>query len=134
MASSSQGGIYAEFVGPYYFVISMTADQFRRLALALPGVSERAHMDHPDFRVGGKVFATLGYPEHGWGMVKLTAGQQRQFTRADPELFVPAKGAWGQQGCTTVCLKRAKKATLSPAMIAAWRNHAPDELAEDVKI
>ncbi len=76
-------------------------------------------MDHPDFRVGGKIFATLGYPEAGWGMLKLTPEQQRQFLQADPEMFVPAKGAWGKQGCTTVCLKRAKNATLSLAMIAA---------------
>jgi hypothetical protein len=111
----------------------MTADQFRRLALALPGVTERAHMDHPDFRVGGKIFATLGYPDVGWGMLKLNAQQQREFLRADPEMFVPAKGAWGKQGATTVCLKRAKKATLSPAMIAAWRNHAPGEFADEVE-
>ena len=110
----------------------MTADQFRRLALALPGVTERAHMNHPDFRVGGKIFATLGYPDVGWGMLKLDAQQQRELLRADPEMFVPAKGAWGKQGCTTVCLKRAKKATLSPAMIAAWRNHAPEELVDEV--
>ena len=57
----------------------MTADQFRRLAHSLPGVSERAHMDHPDFRVGGKIFATLGYPDVGWGMLKLNAQQQREF-------------------------------------------------------
>lgn len=90
-------------------------------------------MDHPDFRVGGKIFATLGYPDAGWGMVKLTPAQQQQFVRADPELFIPAKGAWGKQGSTTVCLKRAKKATLSPALIAAWRNLAPDELAGEVE-
>jgi hypothetical protein len=112
----------------------MTADQFRRLALALPGVTEGAHMNHPDFRIGGKIFATLGYPENGWGMVKLNAGQQRQFLRSDPEIFVPAKGAWGKQGSTTVCLKRAKKAALLPAMIAAWRNHAPDGLADVLEV
>jgi hypothetical protein len=108
----------------------MTADQFRRLALALPGVTERAHMDHPDFRVGGKIFATLGYPENGWGMLKLTAQQQQRFLRTGPEVFVPAKGAWGKQGSTTICLKRAKKAAVLPAMIAAWRNHVPDCLAD----
>ena len=89
-------------------------------------------MNHPDFRVGGKIFATMGYPDGGWAMVKLTPTQQREFLRADPEMFVPAKGAWGKQGATTVRLKRAKKATLSPAMIAAWRNHAPEELADEV--
>ena len=109
----------------------MTADQFRRLALSLPGVSERAHMNHPDFRVGGKIFATLGAPDKEWGMVKLTPEQQRRFVRDEPDVFVPVKGAWGRQGCTNVCLKPATKAVLSPAMVAAWRNLAPEELVED---
>jgi hypothetical protein len=109
----------------------MTADQFRRLALSLPGVSERAHMNHPDFRVGGKIFATLGAPDKDWGMVKLTPEQQRQFMLDEPDVFVPVKGAWGKQGCTNVCLKPATKAVLSPAMVAAWRNLAPEELVED---
>ena len=108
----------------------MTADQFRRLALSLPGVSERSHMNHPDFRVGGKIFATLGAPNNTWGMVKLTPEQQRQFVRDEPKVFVPVKGAWGKQGCTNVCLKPATKAILSPAMLTAWRNRAPDELLD----
>jgi hypothetical protein len=112
--------------------VKMTADQFRRLALSLPCVSERAHMEHPDFRVGGKIFATLGYPDDAWGMLKLTPQQQQQFVRTQPKIFVPAKGAWGRQGSTTVCLKAATKATLSAAMIAAWRNIAPEDLAEEV--
>jgi hypothetical protein len=109
----------------------MTADQFRRLAMSLPGVSERAHMNHPDFRVGGKIFATLGAPNKDWGMVKLTPPQQRQFVQDQPEVFVPVKGAWGKQGCTNVCLKPATKAVLSPVMLAAWGNLAPEELLED---
>jgi hypothetical protein len=107
----------------------MTADQFRRLALSLPEVSERAHMGHPDFRVGGKIFATLG-PDEAWGMVKLTPPQQERLLREEPKIFSPAKGAWGRQGCTIVCFKAATKAKLSPALVAAWRNLAPDELSE----
>jgi hypothetical protein len=112
----------------------MTADQFRRLALGLPGVIEKAHMGHPDFRVGGKIFATLGAPDDAWGMVKLTREQQRQFVRDTPTVFVSVKGAWGKQGCTNVCLKPATKAIVSGAMVAAWRNLAPEELVEDQQI
>jgi hypothetical protein len=110
--------------------VRMTVDQFRRLALSLPGVSESAHMAHPDFRVGGKVFATLGYPDDAWGMLKLTPEQQLQFVRAEPKIFVPVKGAWGRRGCTNVCLKAATKAKLLTALIAGWRNIAPEELVE----
>ena len=110
----------------------MTADQFRRLALSLPGVSERAHSGHPDFRVGGKIFATLGYPDAARGMLKLTSEQQLRFVHAEPSVFVPVKGAWGRQGCTNVCLKPATKAKLSAAMVAAWRNIAPEDMAEEL--
>jgi hypothetical protein len=109
----------------------MTADQFRRLALGLPGVIEKAHMGHPDFRVGGKIFATLGAPDDAWGMLKLTPEQQRRFVRDTPKVFVPVKGAWGKQGCTNVCLKLATKALVSTALVTAWRNRAPEELVED---
>jgi hypothetical protein len=109
----------------------MTADQFRRLALSLPGASERSHMNHPDFRVGGKIFATLGAPDSAWGMVKLTPEQQQRFVRELPEVFVPVKGGWGRQGCTNVSLKTATKAKLSSAMMTAWRNLAPEELLEE---
>jgi YjbR len=71
----------------------MTSEQFRRMALRFPGSSERSHMGHPDFRVGGKIFATLGYPEEGWAMVKLLPEQQREFVKAEPGRFVPVKGA-----------------------------------------
>ena len=70
----------------------MTADEFRNLALSLPEAVESAHMGHPDFRVGGKIFATLGAPDEDWGMVKLTPEQQKQFIREEPEIFVPVKG------------------------------------------
>jgi hypothetical protein len=108
----------------------MTANDFRRLALALPETAEHAHMDHPDFRVGGKIFATLGYPAKGWGMVKLTPEQQHYFSKDYPGVFVPAKGAWGRRGATTVHLKKVSKSTLQKAVSAAWRNPAPQGLAE----
>ena len=109
----------------------MTADQFRRLALSLPGSSAGAHLGHADFRVGGKIFATLGYPDEAWGMVKLTAEQQATFVSTAPKVFAPVKGAWGKQGCTNVRLKGATKASLSPALIAAWTNYAPEDHARE---
>jgi hypothetical protein len=106
----------------------MTASDFRRLALALPETEERQHMDHPDFRVAGKIFATLGYPDQSLGMVKLSPEDQHNFTKDHPQIFVPVKGAWGRRGATSVILKAAKKETLSKALQAAWRNTAPKRL------
>lgn len=100
----------------------MTAAEFRRLALALPQAEEREHMHHPDFRVGGKIFATLGYPDPAWAMVKLFPDQQQEFVAAEPQVFVPVKGAWGRQGCTNVLLKAATRTTVRTALQAAWEN------------
>ena len=111
----------------------MTPDEFRRMALDLPGSSEQAHMSHPDFRVGGKIFATLGCPEEGWAMVKLTPEQQTAFLRAEPHVFEPVNGAWGRRGCTYVCLGAATEPTIWNALIAAWRNTAPKRLAQQFK-
>jgi hypothetical protein len=108
----------------------VTANDFRRLALALPETEEKAHMDHPDFRVHGKIFATLGYPATGWGMVKLTPEQQHYYSKDYPDVFVPVKGAWGRRGATSVNLKAVRKETLKAAVAAAWRNTAPKRLAE----
>jgi len=82
-------------------------------------------MDHPDFRVAGKIFATLGYPDHGWAMVKLTPVEQEMFVKAQPKVFDPCAGAWGRRGCTNVRLKEARKPTLRRALEAAWRLAAP---------
>jgi hypothetical protein len=111
----------------------MTANQFRRMALGLPEVEERGHMDHPDFRVGGKIFATLGYPDKKWGMVKLIPEQQRIFVPANPQVFVPAPGAWGIQGSTLVCLNAADAGTVHEAMRAAWLGRAPKRIAERLR-
>jgi hypothetical protein len=110
----------------------MTPNDFRRIALSLPEASESAHMDHPDFRVRDKIFATLGYPDDNWGMVKLTPEQQTSLVRADPTVFVPAKGAWGRRGSTTVRLETVDEVALSSALVAAWRNVAPKRLADQI--
>ena len=74
----------------------MTSQSFRRLALTMPETLEVGHMGHPDLRIGGKIFATLGYPDERWGMVKLTPEQQEAFVAADPAVYAPVQGGWGQ--------------------------------------
>jgi len=91
-------------------------------------------MGHPDFRVGGRIFATLGYPKGGWGMVKLTPEQQELFVRTQPATFAPVKGGWGRGGATNVRLRAAKKAAVREALTIAWRNCAPKRLAAQVAL
>ena len=76
--------------------------------------------------------ATLGYPRSGWGMVKLTPEQQELFVRTEPAVFAPVKGGWGRGGATNVRLRTARKGALREALITAWRNRAPEGLAETV--
>jgi hypothetical protein len=114
----------------FFWRQAVTAKEFRSIALALPDAEERAHMDHPDFRVGGRIFATLGYPEKFHGMVKLSPEQQHEYSNDYPDVFVPVKGAWGKSGATNVHLKTADKATLGKAIEAAWRNTAPKKLLQ----
>jgi len=99
----------------------MTPDGFRRLALSQPEAVESAHMNHPDFRVRGRIFATLGYPDDAWGMVKLSPIGYVLFVPAAPETFSPVKGAWGKGGATRVQLRTARKALLSRAFDCAMR-------------
>jgi hypothetical protein len=106
-----------------------TPADFRRLALGLGQTEQRQHMHHPDFRVAGKIFATLGYPNKEHGVVKLTPTQQEEFVAAHPAAFQPVTGAWGRKGATFVLLAKAPKQALKAAILAAWRNHAPADLA-----
>ena len=110
----------------------VTSEQFRRLALRFPEAFESSHMEHPDFRVrGGKIFATLAYPDTKWGMVKLTPEQQEEFVTAEPDIFIPVKGGWGKGGATSVRLRSATTKVLKTAMTAAWCNAAPKKLARE---
>ena len=103
------------------------------LALSLPEATERAHMRHPDFRVRNKIFASLGAPNADWGMVKLTPEQQEMLMAAEPGAFVPAAGAWGRRGYTTVRLAAADATALRSALTMAWRNTAPKALVAKPK-
>ena len=109
----------------------MTVNQFRKLALGLPEVVAAAHMGHPDFRVGGKVFATLAWPAVEWAMVRLTPEQQGAFVRAHPQIFRPVKGGWGERGATNVLLAAARVGIVRLALWTAWRNVAPKRLAAE---
>jgi hypothetical protein len=110
----------------------MTPEAFRRLALSMPEATEVGHMGHPDFRVGGKIFATLAYPDAAWAMLKLTVDQQEAFVAAEPAVFVPVKGGWGRRGATNVLLRPARVGSVRVAMAAAWRNVAPPRLTAGV--
>jgi len=106
----------------------MTPAQFRRAALALPAATEGAHMGHADFRVGNKIFATLGYPDRGFAMVKLTPQQQATLCRENPKAFMPVAGGWGRNGATNVRLAQAELWTVRPALLLAFENAAPKSL------
>jgi hypothetical protein len=98
----------------------VTPDDFRRIALSHPGAVEFGHMGKPDFRVAGRVFATLGFPGPDFGMVKLDPEQQALLLQAEPAVFSPANGAWGRAGCTLLRLDAADAATLASAIGMAF--------------
>jgi hypothetical protein len=102
----------------------MTPSAFRCIALSLPDAVEGAHMGHADFRLNGKVFATLGWPDKAWAMVKLPPELQDALVRGAPDAFKPASGAWGRQGSTMVHLAAADEATLKDAIRSAWQHVA----------
>ena len=101
----------------------ITTAEFRRMALSFPDTLEGSHMGHTDFRVGGKIFATL--PKEGYGMVKLSPIDQAHYVDPETEAFMPAAGAWGRQGCTLVQLRLVSKDAIKTALEKAWRNTAP---------
>jgi hypothetical protein len=98
----------------------MTPDEFRGLARTLPEAVEGSHGGHADFRRSGRIFATLGYPDAGWAMVKLRPEQQAMLVAAEPGIFRPAKGAWGAKGSTLVRLEALDAPTAESALGMAW--------------
>jgi hypothetical protein len=99
----------------------MTAADFRRIALSLEGAEEGSHMGAADFRVGGRIFATLAAIGQGYGNVMLTPEQQAEFVAEDPSVFLPVAGGWGRNGATHIRLDRVNGVVLAGALEAAWR-------------
>jgi hypothetical protein len=111
----------------------MTVDEYRQIALAQPEAVEGSHMNHPDFRVRNKIFATILSSERQEGMVKLTPAQQKKFMKEYPKVFGPATGAWGKSGATIVQTKLATNDIVNRAMKLAWRNTAPKRLLAQIE-
>jgi hypothetical protein len=99
----------------------MNANDFRRIALGLPGAEESSHMGEPDFRVGGRIFATLASQKQGYGNLMLTPEHQEAFVSEAPELFVPVAGGWGRNGATHIRLAAANEDVLTGALRTAWK-------------
>jgi hypothetical protein len=99
----------------------MDAEDFRRIALSLKGAEERSHMGAPDFRVGGRIFATLASQSQGYGNLMLTPEQQAAFVEELPEVFVPIAGGWGRMGATHIRLAAANEDVLEGALRTAWK-------------
>jgi YjbR len=110
-----------------------TEKDFRRIALGMKDAVESAHMGHPDFRLNGKIFATL-HTDRLWGMVKLPPEQQERFVRQYPSTFAPESGAWGRSGCTAVHLKSVDEETLGEALTLAWQNTARERPSRGTRL
>jgi hypothetical protein len=105
----------------------MTGDDFTRIALALPEAEAGSHHGQADFRVGGKIFATVT-PSQGFGMVILDPEQQEMLCAAEPAVFRPVPGAWGLKGSTRAYFEDADEATLTSALTMAWRKRAGQKM------
>jgi hypothetical protein len=99
----------------------MTMADFRRLALSLPGAEEGSHMGSADFRVGGRIFATLASEKQGYGNLMLTPEQQADFVAEQPDVFLPIPGGWGRNGSTHIRLAQANEDVLAGALRTAWK-------------
>jgi hypothetical protein len=99
----------------------MTAHDFRRIALSFAGAEESSHMGSPDFRVGGRIFATLASEKLGYGNLMITPEQQADFIAERPDVFLPIKGGWGRMGMTHIRLAEADEDVLSGALQTAWK-------------
>jgi len=99
----------------------MTAEDFRRIALNLEGVEESSHMGAPDFRVGGRIFATLASQHQGYGNLALTLEQQTAFVEEQPDIFLAIAGGWGRMGMTHIRLAGANEDVLAGALRVAWK-------------
>lgn len=99
----------------------MKPADFRRIALSLEGAEEGSHMGAADFRVGGRIFATLASQDKGYGNLMLTPEQQADFVSEAPEVFLPIAGGWGRMGMTHIRLAKANEDVLTGALRTAWQ-------------
>jgi hypothetical protein len=99
----------------------MTPADFRRICLSMQGAEEGSHMGSADFRVGGRIFATLASQAHGYGNLMLDPEQQHDFITDAPEMFLPIHGGWGRNGATHIRLAQASEETLTGAIYTAWK-------------
>jgi hypothetical protein len=99
----------------------LNAEDFRRIALSLPGAEESSHMGAPDFRVGGRIFATLASQKQGYGNLMLNLEQQAAFVAELPDVFLPVAGGWGRTGATHIRLVAANADVLEGALRTAWK-------------
>ncbi len=110
----------------------MTAAGFRRIALRLPEAVESSHFGNADFRVGGKIFATLSLQSEGYGVLLLTPEQQAGMVEDAPKIFSPVPGGWGRQGSTRVLLSKVAPDILEAALRTAWLRRAPKRLVRAI--
>ncbi|MGC2766931.1 MAG: MmcQ/YjbR family DNA-binding protein [Candidatus Acidiferrum sp.] len=99
----------------------MNVRDFRRIALSFAGAEESSHMGQPDFRVGGRIFATLASAKQGFGNLMLTLEQQQAFVDELPDVFLPIPGGWGRMGMTHIRLAAASEDVMTGALHAAWK-------------
>jgi hypothetical protein len=104
-----------------FYEVAMTAEDFRRIALSFDGAEECSHMGSPDFRVGGRIFATLASQDNGFGNLKLTPELQQLLLAEAPDVFLPIKGGWGRMGMTHIRLNEASERQMTDALHTAWR-------------
>jgi hypothetical protein len=98
----------------------MKAADFRRIAISLEGAEEGSHMGAPDFRVQGRIFATLASQNQGYGNLMLSPELQADFVGELPDIFLPIPGGWGRMGSTHICLAKASEELLTGALRTAW--------------
>jgi hypothetical protein len=99
----------------------MNANDFRRIALLQEGAEEGSHMGAADFRIGGRIFATLAHQDQGYGNLMLSPEQQTTFVEEQPDLFLPIAGGWGRNGATHIRLAAANEDVLAGALHTAWK-------------
>jgi hypothetical protein len=99
----------------------MTVDDFREFALSFQGAEESSHMGVPDFRVAGRIFATLAMQQQGYGNLMLTSELQQSLISAAPDVFLPVPGGWGRMGATHIRLSAANETQLMEALRTAWK-------------